>query len=178
MAYKDIVLADSPIVYYRLDDAGPTAVNSGTGGSTYNATIGSSITAGAAGLLVGDADKAVSFPQYSSGAYSAAYSITTGRQTGIEFTSSFSIEFLFNASTLLSGGSLISYTSSIGNGGYGISTYSRSGFQYLSFFNVMNGQQFNTYVGSVALVTGTTYHVVLSYDGSANTATAYINNKA
>ncbi|MCH7224798.1 Ig-like domain-containing protein [Haloferula sp. A504] len=49
-AYRDIILADNPIVYYQFDEtSGTTAANSATTGSTYTGTIstaGGSVTVG------------------------------------------------------------------------------------------------------------------------------------
>jgi hypothetical protein len=56
--YSSIVLGDHPLVYYRLDDSGSSAIDSS--GNGLNGTYGaSSVTRGTAGLLAGDADTAI-----------------------------------------------------------------------------------------------------------------------
>ncbi|MCA9248782.1 MAG: PEP-CTERM sorting domain-containing protein, partial [Planctomycetales bacterium] len=51
--YSDTVLADNPVGYWRLDDTGATAVNSGTGGAVINGTYANFPPGvqGAAGLI-------------------------------------------------------------------------------------------------------------------------------
>ena len=61
ISYKNTVLADSPLVYYRLDEAsGTTATDSSGSGhnGTYSAT---GVTYSVTGAIRGDADKAVTF---------------------------------------------------------------------------------------------------------------------
>src|SRR5262249_9490411 len=59
-AYRDTVLADSPILYWRLGESSGTTVGDSSGhGST--GTIVGSPTLGAQGALFGDSSSAVSF---------------------------------------------------------------------------------------------------------------------
>jgi len=60
VSYKDVVLGDSPSVYYRLGDTSAPAVP--TNGLGVNAAMTGTVTFGQAGALGGDPDTAVSFP--------------------------------------------------------------------------------------------------------------------
>ena len=78
--YKEVVLADAPLVYYRLDEtSGTTAIDVSGGGN--NGTYSSSPTLGVAGALAGDSDTAVTFVAASSHtmqtAFWSALNITT-----------------------------------------------------------------------------------------------------
>ena len=77
-AYPDLVLADSPAVYYRLNEAsGTTAADSSGNNRTGTYTAG--VTLGTAGAIVADSDKAATVP---SGVSSAATSSATGLPSG------------------------------------------------------------------------------------------------
>jgi hypothetical protein len=55
-SYRDVVIADSPVAYWRLDDTGTTALDQmGHDNGTYSGTC----THGAAGALAGDPDTAL-----------------------------------------------------------------------------------------------------------------------
>jgi hypothetical protein len=60
-AYPSLVLADSPTVYYRMDNSGTTLTDSSGNGRTGSMT-GSALTKQAPGLLSGDPDTALGFP--------------------------------------------------------------------------------------------------------------------
>jgi len=61
-SYSSVVLADSPVGYWRLGEAaGTTADNLGSGGSAIDGTYVGSPTLGVTGLLTGDSDTAVTF---------------------------------------------------------------------------------------------------------------------
>ncbi len=57
--YSDAVLADAPIVYWRLGDSGSSAADFTGGGST--GTLAGTITTGLAGALLNDPDASMSF---------------------------------------------------------------------------------------------------------------------
>ena len=80
MAYRDVVMADSPIAYWRLGEPSGTAAEDETG--TYDGIYANGPTLGVAGLITGDANTAVTFgggqyvnlgggPSVSSAAFSA-----------------------------------------------------------------------------------------------------------
>jgi len=58
-AYSDVVLADSPIVYYRLGEPSGTTADNAEGTAARDGTYVNTPTLGVAGLLTGDADTAV-----------------------------------------------------------------------------------------------------------------------
>ena len=52
--YRNVVLADNPLIYYELDEAsGTTAVNSGSSGATHHGTIGGVVTLGQSSFAYG-----------------------------------------------------------------------------------------------------------------------------
>jgi len=65
-AYSDVVLADSPIVYYRLGEPSGTTADNAEGTAARDGTYRNAPTLGATGLLTGDADTAVNFAAASS----------------------------------------------------------------------------------------------------------------
>jgi hypothetical protein len=95
-SYRDAVLADSPSLYWRLDEAAAGAVADSSGhGAT--GSYRSGLTYGATGALAGDPDTAVTSPGTSGIAYANAS--TAGPTT-------YSLEVWFR-STSTSGGKLI-----------------------------------------------------------------------
>lgn len=86
MVYRDIVLADSPIAFWRLGEASGTTAVDEVG--THDATYVGSPTLGEAGALVGDADTAVDLPTASDyvdcGDDDAFSPITTNDEFSIE----------------------------------------------------------------------------------------------
>ncbi len=53
MAYADVVLADSPLAYYRLGESSGTTMTDSSGNGRHGTYVGSP-TLGAAGLVPGD----------------------------------------------------------------------------------------------------------------------------
>lgn len=86
MSYSSEVLADSPAVYLRLNDSSGQATDS-SGNGRHGAVYGANLAYGAAGALVGDTDKAVTFPGDSGeGAFRVPY------WAGLEATAQFTLE--------------------------------------------------------------------------------------
>ncbi|HEY1977800.1 MAG TPA: LamG-like jellyroll fold domain-containing protein [Candidatus Baltobacteraceae bacterium] len=73
--YAQVILADSPTAYYRLDDTGTTAHDSS--GRALSGKIGSSIAESAPGLIATSTDAAMSFPGLASAAGVVAVPATT-----------------------------------------------------------------------------------------------------
>jgi outer membrane protein assembly factor BamB len=59
-SYASVILGDSPIAYYQLNDTGTTAADSS--GNGLNGTIGSLVTTGVTGLLTSTTQSAMAFP--------------------------------------------------------------------------------------------------------------------
>ncbi len=77
MAYSDEVLADTPLVYYKLDEAsGTSAADSSGNGST--ATHTNSPTVGAAGLLGDTAKKAAVYTRAGTTPYTLSGNVVSG----------------------------------------------------------------------------------------------------
>lgn len=82
--YRETVLAKSPVAYWRLDDAGASAIDSS--GNTNTGTVQSGVTTGATGALTATANAAMSFNG------SSGY-ITVADSASLNFTSlSFTVE--------------------------------------------------------------------------------------
>ncbi len=61
MSYSATILADSPVVYYRLGEGSGTSATDSSGNSHTGTYTGSGVTYGITGALTGDADTAASF---------------------------------------------------------------------------------------------------------------------
>lgn len=94
MAYRDVVLADSPVSYWRLDEtSGTTAGDSaGSNPGTY-----SGVTLAGTSLIARDSDAAISFPV----AGDATHNVQVADSTSLNFTGSFSLECWFQSSSAI-----------------------------------------------------------------------------
>ncbi|HEX8731253.1 MAG TPA: LamG domain-containing protein, partial [Ktedonobacterales bacterium] len=151
--YADTVLADAPLCYYRLDEAGGTVVYD-AGSLAQNGVTHGAPTQGVTGLLMGDADTCYTFASASS-QYVALP--TTGLPTG---AAAFSIEawvaFAANPSAV---------ATIVWLGG---SAPNKVAWLYLDTSGKLN---FSTdggtaLVTAAALTTGAAHHVVATYDGA------------
>lgn len=162
--YSQVVLADAPSAYYRLDDT--TSVAKDTGPNGYNGTVGASVVEGAAGLLTGSTDTAMSFP----GTATTAGTVTFAQNAALQPSSSVSLEAWFRfAATPATYSVVVAYGSD------------RAYAPYDLFFraNATLVAQFYTSAGVLEvadptpLAVSTTYHVVSTYDGA--TGRLYVN---
>ena len=94
-AYTTQVLFDGPLAYYRLGDAGATAVDSS--GNGLNGTFQGGVTKGVAGVLPGDPNTAVTFD-----GLTGSVKLASGFAN---FTNGFTWEGWVNPSSLASNGS-------------------------------------------------------------------------
>ena len=162
--YAQVVLADGPSAYYRLDDATSVAKDSSPNG--YNGTVGGAIAENAAGLLAGSADTAMTFP----GGTTSAGVVSFAQNAALQPASAVTLEaWLRFASTPATYTVVTAYGSD------------RAYAPYDLFFRA-NGAlvaQFYTSAGVLEvqsptpLAAGTTYHVVSTFDGS--TGRLYVN---
>ena len=179
-AYSDVVLADNPIAYWKLDEtSGSTAVNDGSLSFAANGTYVSAHTKGATSLVAGGGTS-VQF----SGGY-----VSFGHINGINRSGPFTqktIELWFRPNSLT--GRQVLYEQ--GGGTRGLNIYLDGADLYVNGWNRANDDGwrraapwgnptpvFVSLLGAVA--TNTTYHVVLVMDGDASgtsgTITGYLN---
>ena len=152
MAYRDVVLADSPSAYWRLGDAS---------GPTVTATVGNNLTAansptfGSPGLLTNDSDTAVAF-------VGASSQSATGSDTGLPSgNGNWSVEAWIKTSS--SAEMVIAWWGTNG-------TNTDVALGVLSGAVIFDtGGLFNSFGGSVA--NNLRHHVAMTWDGT--TAKAY-----
>lgn len=168
-AYPNAVLTDHPIAFYRLDDTGSSMVDAS--GNALTGTYGSAVTRGAGSLVPNTIDPAASFP---GGAWSANSIATVPHNTTLQ-PSSLTIEAWINEQAANSSGwiDLVSYGPQSGGQAYSLQ---------ISPTNTLSGYVANSsssgssqYVGTIVLTPGSSYHVVMVYDGT--TPKVYINGK-
>lgn len=156
MSYSSEVLADSPEDYFRLgESSGATATNAGTGGHGNGTYVGSP-TLGAAGLLVGDADTCVDLS--GSGQY-----IETAAAS--KMYTALTVEAIIRADTFSGNRDIV------GRRFNGDALKECWQFRVLDngkldFFIVAGGTYYTSYQSTSTLSPGTTYHVVVTWDGS------------
>lgn len=152
-AYEAVVLADSPLVYFRMDEASGTTMNDYSGNARHGSYVGAVSLHQPAISLHADA--------YSLGLSSSPYGLCT--DAALARTNNFSLECWFKATNFTGRGALISRS----RGGY----YMRCNAGAFTFFASQVGGG-----GSVAGVfsLNTPYHVVVTMDGSGNFV-GYIN---
>lgn len=163
ISYKNTVLADNPLSYYRMDAASGT-VETDLGSRAQNATINGTVSYSQTGAILGDTDKAMK-PNGTTGYLSVP---TTSLPTG---SSSFSMECWVNFSSLPGAGV---YPVVIANG-------SNATNQEVSIYcngdgpNVMNaGINGGTDIPATSSISANKwYHIVVTYNGT--TCTLYQN---
>ncbi len=150
MTYPSVILADSPVGYWRLDDAS---------GPTVTATVGNNLTAtnsptfGAAGLLTGDADTAMSFVGAS---VQRAEGSDTGLPTG---NSAWSVEAWIKTSTATEMG-VVDWGDSEAGTPNGVAMIVNNGV--LAFDTSWRYREF----AGASLKDNAVHHIVMTYDGT------------
>jgi peptidoglycan/xylan/chitin deacetylase (PgdA/CDA1 family) len=156
--YAQTVVADTPVGYWRLDEtAGTTAANSvaTSGAGTYQG-----VTLGTAGLLANAADKAVTFPGGSS-------RVQVASNTALSPTARVTVEAWIKASALPASGAFGSIVSKA-------ESYSlQFNGPRLEFTIIQGGARRRLQAAPGAIVVGSVYHVVGTYDGT--TQRLYVN---
>lgn len=163
MTYNSEVLADSPLLYWRLNETSGTAIGDSSGNSR-TGTYTSLTTA--AGLITSDADTAATNPL---GSIASASWMNTN-----EFTA----EALIKPSTLNSGtfylfGRNLNASTGSGAGAADWSLDITNSKLRLVFLIQSAPTTYQVVTGATTLVTGTIYHVAASYDGLV--ARLYLN---
>ena len=156
-AYYSEVMADSPIIYYRLNEASPPAVDT-IGGTTASATAG--VTFGSTGL--GDGDTSADF--------TPGEFISVTQTAALNNLTNFTVEALVSvrgdAATLI----FVSRDNASTQRSWLLYSFQ----QQLHFAKVVNGTVvLNSGLG---LALGVTHHVAATYDGT--TMRTYVNGRA
>lgn len=175
--YGKAVLGDNPTTYWRLGEASGGALNSAGGAA---GTVGTGVTRGAAGAIVGDADKAATFNGTSNGRVSTP-TATAGPQQ-------FTVEAWFKTNSTR-GGKIIGFGSSAsGNSSsYDRHIYLRNNGQVtfgvypgavktVTSPNSYNNNQWHQVVGTLSATSGMALYVdgqKVASDATVTTAQAY-----
>jgi len=161
--YRNTVLEDAPIAYWRLDEAsGMVAANGGSLGCDVYGTYGTGVTLGATSLVPGDPNPAAGFDGTSG-------SVTIPNNDAINTLGPYSaktIELWFEATALT--GKQVLYEQGGEINGLNIFL---EGNQLFAGAWVSNQGSWTSTTVSV----GTAYHVALVFDGGAPALTAYLN---
>ena len=155
LSYSATVLADSPVAYWRLG-TGSTDVNDSSGNGHTLTKTGTPTEV--AGLIVQDADSARSFPGLNTTRYDAAAASVFDMLVNQAFT----IEMWVNLSSVAAAFNRI-LGHEDGTNGWNVEAHSTNGFMFNRLAaGVTNSVNFLPAAG----MTGITYHVVCTYDGT------------
>jgi len=165
-AIRDVILADNPVAYWRLNDAGATADNQGSIGAAVDGTISGSAAVGADALFEGG-DQNVQFDGTSGGGVIVSTSdpaINGAAQTNRTIELFFKADDTGALQTLYEEGDDINYLRlSVLGGSLAFFVGSDSGF------------------GPAAVVTeieaDTVYHALITYDGASGDLIGYLNGE-
>jgi hypothetical protein len=165
--YAQSIISDTPVAYYRLDDAGTTMYDATN--NRINGKYGSAITKRVSSLVANTADTAATFP---GGAWSAN-SIATVPQNTLLQPAAITIEAWIKEATANSGAyvDLVSYGP---QSGQGYSMQISPSNTITVFLKTTGTPSSITLSGATVLTAGTVYHVAATYDGTY--AKLYVNN--
>jgi acid phosphatase type 7 len=158
--YAASVAADSPLSYWRLGEAPGTTTAADASGHGYAGTYSASVTRGAAGAIVGDANTAAAFDG-SSG------QVTVPDAAGLRLNGSFTIELWGRMTSFANSWPGLLVKGSAGTSDGYLLWYTADGTVHFK----RNGNDFTTKAG--ALTTGGFSHLVVTYNGS--TVSWYVN---
>jgi hypothetical protein len=165
MSYASEVLADAPSMFYRLGGTGGAELADASGNGR-TLTAAGTLTAGAAGLLVGDSDTAVSF---------GGGRLTRATDGAWNATPSFSVSAWFKPSVLTSSRYVVDrYTGSFSTSKWGIELNARQ----LRFQTLAGGLTNYDLTPINTLNTGQTYYVAATYaqlDETTGTLRCYLD---
>lgn len=162
MSYSSVILADTPVGYWPLNEASGTTANDINGGTAHNGTYGGTFTLGNAGLLVGSTDTCVNLTSTSAGVSASSFPGLGNSSWSVEVWCNIS-SFSGQWATLVEGW----------DGNW--STYLNPGGS-LNKIQVKNSNGSTTPTLSVTLATGTLYHIVVTYSSSGSAINMYVNN--
>lgn len=157
-SYAAAVLADSPVLYWRLGDSSGPVADSGSG--SHAGTLGSGATLGAAGLLVGDSNTALAMDG------TANAHLSTPDAADLNPTTSWAVE-LWWAGTSMGGVypklAWKPVTASVGKATYVLQGTSSGTVQLRT---TIGGTNYTT-AASAALTDGNPHHIVGERNGTA-----------
>jgi hypothetical protein len=163
VSYSSEVLADSPLLYWRMGDSSGTTVTDSSGNGR-NGTYVNSPTLGVAGLVDGDSNTAVSFDgsnDYANIADAAWMDVTTiTLEAGIKLNATGAYQNIIDRD----------------NGGAGrIFQFRVSNTNKLEAIVWRTGDGPYVLAGSTTLTAGTKYHTAMVYDGASSIWKLYVN---
>lgn len=159
-SYKDVVLSDGPIGYWRLGETTGTT-SADASGHGHDLTFHSGVNRGLSGALSCDADMAAGFVSTAKGWLEAAPA------TALEPASALSIELWFLQTGTLSANEKVIYYSYYNADPWGSWGFQRSGStQNVFVFELNLGNKAKWLNSTSVLAKDTWYHVVLTYDGA------------
>ncbi len=162
-SYASLILGDGATAYYRLDDTGTAALDSGP--NHFNGTVGSSVTESVAGLIMGT-DTAMQF----TGTKGLAGTVSVPRTSALEPAAKVTLEAWVRFSTIPTSWTCItSYGSDNAAAPYMLA-FQYTGKPYASFSTSAGTLDV---IAPTALAPNTTYHLVGTYDGT--TGNLYVN---
>jgi hypothetical protein len=167
--YVSAVMADAPILYYRLNETSGT-VAADSSGNGYNGTYGAGVTHGGPALVAGDTSAA--FP---GGTASAATVVTSPTSAPLARGSSggaFSVELWTTVPASVSGSQMI-WEQSFQSGAAPVPAYIALNGGSSPYFTVQINANGTALAAYPPAVLGAPNHVVLTWD--TQTLTAYVN---
>lgn len=162
MTYSAEVLADSPLLYWRLGDASGTTATDSSGNGRHG-TYGGSPTLGTTGLLTGDSDTAVSFDGVDDAATYSGTILTTASTVTVEAWAKAAA--VANQDTLLEvSGTNVSVRWLIGP----------TAAQTFAIVNPAGSGQATIALPAV-ISDGVRHHLVITYSDTTDTASVYVD---
>lgn len=155
MTYSAEVLADSPLAYWRQDDASGTTMTDAITGGTHNGTYSGTVTLNQTGLLVGDSNPCADF-----GGGSAL--VTSG--TWMD-GSAVTVEAIIRPDTIPGAGGYQFIASRNDGGTIGPWWLAVKGGK-VSFLILTGTTGATEFIGTATLSASTTYHIACTYDGA------------
>jgi hypothetical protein len=166
-AYSTLVMASSPVAYYRLDDSTTTIVDSSSNGLAMAA--GASVTLGSAGLLSPSvsSDAAITIP--STPATAVGLITETYAANALQVTTGLTIELWCKPTTIGNNTYIVIYGSNAASA-YGLGITGAN--MYFGYIHVTTSG--NQYPGSTAAIAaGNVYHMALTY--TSGTCNLFLN---
>lgn len=158
--YATLVIRDAPSAYWRLDDVGSTAADSSSGGNT--GTITGGVTKSTAGLLLNDSDTSMTFNGSSGFVDIGSTSLVNNFRNH-----DWSVEFWAKPSAISN------YVFSCGQfNNAGTDNFLHVGFDGTHAKCGFFGDDLSA---ATALSTGTTYHIVITWQASTKRRVIYVN---
>lgn len=166
---SDLILADNPDFYFRLNETtGTTANNLGTGGSALDGTYNGGFTLDTGALYYSDGDSSATFDGATGRVNIPNSNLINTDGAGYAAKT---IELFFNADDV-SGGKQVLYEQ--GGTGNSISIYVDSGNAHVE---VRDSGDYGPFGISAAVSSNTTYHLALVLDDANSSFTGYLNGE-